>query len=126
MRKNLEKPHIVRIFTHNQKSNNTMSEHMTPRAKQLFDNHTLTELQEGLAEAYRGMEQEAEAEGGDVCDEYSDEITAYETAIRVHNNRHNDGLSPFNNMSYDEMLIKHGRSTNDGRDCSTDYHTDQI
>ena len=81
-----------------------MKVHMTPRAKQLFDNHTLTELTEGLAEAYRGMEQEAEAEGGDVCNQYADEIEAYEAAIQTHKNRYNDGLSPFNTMSYDEAI----------------------
>ena len=94
---------IVRIFTHNQKYN-TMKVHMTPRAKQLFDNHTLAELTEGLAEAYRGMEQQAEPEGGDVCNQYADEIEAYEAAIQTHKNRANSGLSPFNNMSYDEAI----------------------
>jgi hypothetical protein len=83
-----------------------MKVHMTPRAKQLFDNHTLAELTEGLAEAYRGMEQEAEAEGGDVCDQYADEIEAYEAAIQTHKNRHNNGFSPFNNMTYDEAVRK--------------------
>ena len=68
-----------------------MSEHMTPRAKQLFDNHTLTELKEGLADKLMGMEQEAEAEGGDVCDQYADEIEAYEAAIKMM-----------------EMIYKHG------------------
>ena len=86
-----------------------MNVHMTTRAKQLFDNHTLSELTEGLAEAYRGMEQDAEPEGGDVCNEYADEIEAYEAAIQTHNNRNDNGLSPFNNMSYDEMLIKHNK-----------------
>jgi len=81
-----------------------MKIHMTPRAKQLFDNHTLTELKEGLADKLMGMEQEAEAEGGDVCDQYADEIEAYEAAIRTHKNRRNDGLSPFNTMSYDEAI----------------------
>ena len=86
-----------------------MNVHMTPRAKRLFDDHTLTELTEGLAEARRGMEQDAEPEGGDVCNQYADEIEAYEAAIQTHKNRHNSGFSPFNNMSYDEMLIKHNK-----------------
>ncbi len=83
-----------------------MKVHMTPRAKQLFDNHTLSELTEGLAEAYRGMNQQAEPEGGPICDEYSDEITAYEAAIQTHKNRANSGFSPFNNMTYDEATRK--------------------
>ena len=86
-----------------------MKVHMTPRAKRLFDNHTLTELTEGLAEARRGMEQDAEPEGGDICNEYADEIEAYEAAIQTYENREKNGLSPFNNMSYDEMLIKHNK-----------------
>ena len=92
MRKNVYTPKIVRIFTHNQKRNNTMKIHMTPRAKQLFDNHTLTELKDGLAEVRRGMEQEAEAEGGDVCDQYADEIEAYENAIRMMEMMYKHGL----------------------------------
>jgi len=83
-----------------------MRVHMTPRAKQLFDDHTLTELTEGLAEAYRGMNQQAEPEGGEVCDQYADEIMAYEAAIQTHKNRANSGFSPFNNMSYDEATRK--------------------
>ena len=71
-----------------------MKVHMTTRAKRL--------LTEGLAEARRGMEEQAEPEGGDICNEYSDEIEAYEAAIQTHKNRNNNGLSPFNNMSYDE------------------------
>jgi len=86
-----------------------MNVHMTPRAKRLFDDHTLTELTEGLAEARRGMEQDAEPEGGDICNEYADEIEAYEAAIQTYENREKNGLSPFNNMSYDEMLIKHNK-----------------
>jgi len=106
MRKNVYTPNIVRIFTHNQKSNNTMKVHMTTRAKQLFDNHTLSELTEGLAEARRGMFQEAEGEGGPICNQYADEIEAYEAAIQTHKNRANSGFSPFNNMSYDEATRK--------------------
>ncbi len=83
-----------------------MKVHMTPRAKQLFDNHTLAELTEGLAEAYRGMEQEAEADGGPICDQYADEIEAYEAAIQTHKNRANSGFSPFNNMTYHEAIKK--------------------
>ena len=83
-----------------------MKVHMTPRAKQLFDNHTLAELTEGLAEARRGMFQEAEAEGGPICNQYADEIEAYEAAIQTHKNRANKGFSPFNNMSYDEATRK--------------------
>jgi len=79
---------------------------MTPRAKQLFDNHTLSELTEGLAEARRGMFQEAEGEGGPICNQYADEIEAYEAAIQTHENRANSGFSPFNNMSYDEATRK--------------------
>ena len=86
-----------------------MKVHMTPRAKQLFDNHTLSELTEGLAEARRGMFKEAEAEGGPICNQYADEIEAYEAAIQTHKNRHNNGFSPFNTMTYDEMLIKHNK-----------------
>ena len=48
------------------------------------------------------MEQEAEAEGGDVCNLYADEIEAYEAAIQTHKNIANSGFSPFNNMTYDE------------------------
>ena len=83
-----------------------MKVHMTPRAKQLFDNHTLTELTEGLAEAYRGMEQEAEAEGGDVCDQYADEIEAYEAAINMMNMMYNHGLGAPGMLSYDEATRK--------------------
>jgi len=77
----------------------SFKEHVTPRVKQLMDNHTLMELKDGLAEAYRGMEQEAEAEGGQICDEYSDEITAYETAIRLMEQLYNKGLSAFRGYS---------------------------
>ena len=84
-----------------------MKVHMTPRAKRLFDNHTLTELTEGLDEARRGMEEQAEPEGGDVCNEYSDEIEAYEAAIQTHYNRLKKGLSPFSNMSYDEATKRY-------------------
>tara|TARA_R110001583_G_scaffold164953_1_gene317429 strand:+ start:131 stop:382 length:252 start_codon:yes stop_codon:yes gene_type:complete len=83
-----------------------MKVHMTTRAKQLFDNHTLAELTEGLAEARRGMNQEAEGEGGPIQAQYSDEIEAYEAAIQTHKNRANSGFSPFNNMSYDEATRK--------------------
>ncbi len=83
-----------------------MKVHMTPRAKQLFDNHTLAELIEGLAEQRRGMFQQAEPEGGPICDQYADEIMAYEAAIQTHKNRANKGFSPFNNMSYHEATRK--------------------
>ena len=52
------------------------------------------------------MFQQAEPEGGPICDQYADEIMAYEAAIQTHKNRANKGLSPFNNMSYDEATRK--------------------
>ena len=83
-----------------------MKVHMTPRAKQLFDEYTLSELQERLKDTYMEMEQHAEPEGGPICDEYADEIEAYEAAIQTHKNRYNNGFSPFNNMTYDEAVRK--------------------
>ena len=43
----------------------------------------LDELQDRLDQLYREMEQEAEPEGGPIADEYADEITAVEDAIRI-------------------------------------------
>ena len=53
------------------------------KSKELADDYSIDELKDRLSQLYRDMEQEAEAEGGPIADQYADEITFHEDAIRL-------------------------------------------
>ena len=54
-----------------------------PKSKELADDYSMGELKNRLSQLYRDMEQEAEPEGGPISDQYADEITFHEDAIRL-------------------------------------------
>ena len=54
-----------------------------PKSKELADDYSMGELKDRLSQLYRDMEQEAEPEGGPISDQYADEITFHEDAIRL-------------------------------------------
>jgi len=53
------------------------------KSKKLADDYSIDELKDRLSQLYRDMEQEAEPEGGPISDQYADEITFHEDAIRL-------------------------------------------
>ena len=53
------------------------------KSKELADDYSIGELKDRLSQLYRDMEQEAEPEGGPISDQYADEITFHEDAIRL-------------------------------------------
>jgi len=53
------------------------------KSKELANDYSMGELKDRLSQLYRDMEQEAEPEGGPISDQYADEITFYEDAIRL-------------------------------------------
>ena len=53
------------------------------RTQEYVDGWSLAALQDRLEELYGEMEQEAEPEGGPIADQYADEITFIEDAIRI-------------------------------------------
>ena len=53
------------------------------KSKELADDYSMDELKDRLSQLYRDMEQEAEPEGGPISDQYADEITFHEDAIRL-------------------------------------------
>tara|TARA_R110001592_G_scaffold70270_1_gene215313 strand:- start:126 stop:971 length:846 start_codon:yes stop_codon:yes gene_type:complete len=71
-----------------------------PKSKELVDDYSMGELKDRLSQLYRDMEQEAEPEGGPISDQYADEITFHEDAIRL--KKGDSGRE----MTYGDMLHK--------------------
>ena len=70
------------------------------RAAELVDGFELEDLERNLRRIYRDMEQEAEAEGGPIADQYADEIDTHEQAIRFIKNQGKEKAQ----MTYDQAI----------------------
>ena len=56
---------------------------INPRTSEYVEFWELDDLKDRLTQLYQEMEQEAEPEGGPIADQYADEITAVEDAMRI-------------------------------------------
>ena len=75
------------------------------KTRDYVENWSLAALGERLEELYREMEQEAEPEGGPVADQYADEITSVEDAIRIKKGTFG------NKRTYDDVFPKKSKSS---------------
>ncbi len=78
---------------------------LNQKTRDYVENWSLAALQERLEELYSEMEQEAEPEGGPVADQYADEITAIEDAMRIKKGTFG------NKKSYDDVFPKKAKSS---------------
>jgi hypothetical protein len=75
---------------------------ISQQAANLVDGYELEDLERNLEQIYRDMEQEAEPEGGPIADQYADEITHHEEAIRFIKSKGKEQAQ----MSYDVAVGK--------------------
>ena len=75
------------------------------KTRDYVENWSLAALGERLEELYREMEQEAEPEGCPVVDQYADEITSVEDAIRIKKGTFG------NKRTYDDVFPKKSKSS---------------
>ena len=73
----------VSFFAVEKSVNEIQLNEIHPKSKELADDYSMGELKNRLSQLYRDMEQEAEPEGGPISDQYADEITFHEDAIRL-------------------------------------------
>ena len=78
---------------------------LNQKTRDYVENWSLAALQERLEELYSEMEQEAEPEGGPIADQYADEITAVEDAMRIKKGTFG------NKKSYDDVFPKKSKSS---------------
>jgi hypothetical protein len=74
---------LGRAVSENKKNLNELHQ----KAADLVDGYELEDLERNLKQLYIDMEQEAEPEGGPIADQYADEITFHEEAIRFIKNK---------------------------------------